>query len=84
MPSNTLLKRARWLRAQGISPIHAARRLKREFPAAELLDIDISLGIGPTGKYGLWAELGHPIHPCMVRHDPRPDVAPTWPVVLGT
>lgn len=59
------------LRAQGFTPTRMLRRLGKEFPAAEKLDLHIAAGLGPTGRNPLWAEIGNPLRPVIARLDPR-------------
>jgi hypothetical protein len=66
-----LASRANELRAQGLTPLRTMRRLQREFPSAERLDLHIVVGLGPTGVTPLWAQIGCPIRPVICRIDPR-------------
>lgn len=67
---SALTERAAQLRAQGVSRHNTLRRIKREFPHAERYDLDEAAGLGRTGKYGLWAEIGSPIRPVICRRPP--------------
>ena len=71
MPSEALTRRAGALLEQGLTPLRTARRLKREFPTVEKLDIDAVAGLGPSGYFPLWAQHGRSLRPVICRIDPR-------------
>jgi hypothetical protein len=69
-----LLQRAGQLAASGMKKHSIMKRLKREFPNQERLDIHIAAGLGPTGIMPDGARL----RPVIVRRDPRKNVAPQY------
>jgi hypothetical protein len=68
---SALVERAAQLRAQGLTPVRALRRLRREFPHHESYDLHTVVGLGPTGRLPLWAELGSPLRPVIAKGSVR-------------
>lgn len=65
--SPDLASHAEQLLAQGLTPLRAMRRLRRQFPHAETLDLHEAVNMAHTGFMPLWAVLGHPLRPVMVK-----------------
>lgn len=79
MPPDEITQRGHALLESGFTPRRTVRRLAKEFPWAERLDVHIAAGLGPTGINRLWAEHGS-LRPVIARMDPRPDHPPMHPV----
>jgi hypothetical protein len=71
MQRGDLAVRGEQMLAQGLTPLRALRRLRREYPQAEHFDLHVAVGLGPTGVHPLWAQIGNPIRPVICRIDPR-------------